>query len=205
MIRAALCLILFGFIAGCSGEDDQVMAAAAPAAGSAAAGAPGTADTGSTGGPVPAAAEDGIRVFFSPDGGCTAAILHEVKQAKATVHVQASDLTYKRIADSLREAHGRGVKVIVLIDETQQDKKHADSLAAAGVPVHVDAAHKTAHNKVILIDGRVIITGSFNFTKESEKSKAENLLVIAGKPRLAEAYERNFQDHLAHSTPLPAN
>lgn len=35
-----------------------------------------------------------------------------------------------------------------------------------------------AHNKVMVIDGRTVITGSFNFTKAAEESNAENLLVI---------------------------
>ena len=38
------------------------------------------------------------------------------------------------------------------------------------------------HNKIMLIDGDTIITGSFNFTKAAEESNAENLLVLRDKP-----------------------
>src|SRR5438270_12687138 len=42
-------------------------------------------------GPVaPAASEDGISVYFSPNGGCTAAILHEIDNAKESIFVQAA-------------------------------------------------------------------------------------------------------------------
>jgi phosphatidylserine/phosphatidylglycerophosphate/cardiolipin synthase-like enzyme len=36
----------------------------------------------------------------------------------------------------------------------------------------------TIHNKVVFIDGRTVITGSFNFTKAAKENNAENLLVI---------------------------
>jgi phosphatidylserine/phosphatidylglycerophosphate/cardiolipin synthase-like enzyme len=57
-----------------------------------------------------------------------------------------------------------------------------------------------AHNKVMVIDGLIVITGSFNFTKAAEESNAENLLVI-DDAQLAEKYAKNWQEHFAHSVP----
>ena len=62
----------------------------------------------------------------------------------------------------------------------------------------IDSAHAIAHNKVMIIDGETLITGSFNFTRAAEESNAENLLVIHDKP-LAVKYLRNWQDHARHS------
>ena len=53
----------------------------------------------------------------------------------------------------------------------------------------------------MLIDGRIIITGSFNFTDPSEDQNAENLLILRDKPTLFAAYESDFEKHLAHSDP----
>jgi phosphatidylserine/phosphatidylglycerophosphate/cardiolipin synthase-like enzyme len=44
----------------------------------------------------------------------------------------------------------------------------ADFTAHAGIPTYIDAAHSIAHNKVMIIDKLVVITGSFNFTKAAE-------------------------------------
>jgi phosphatidylserine/phosphatidylglycerophosphate/cardiolipin synthase-like enzyme len=55
-----------------------------------------------------------------------------------------------------------------------------------------------AHNKVIIIDGETVITGSFNFTKAAEENNAENLLVIHDK-KLAERYTKNWDEHAKHS------
>ena len=50
------------------------------------------------------------------------------------------------------------------------------------------------HNKVMIIGGEVVITGSFNFTKGAEENNAENLLVIRDK-KLAERYTKNWEEH----------
>ncbi len=49
-----------------------------------------------------------------------------------------------------------------------------------------------------MIDGAVVITGSFNFTKAAEDKNAENLLVIRDRV-LAGRYIENWRDHAGHS------
>jgi phosphatidylserine/phosphatidylglycerophosphate/cardiolipin synthase-like enzyme len=53
---------------------------------------------------------------------------------------------------------------------------------------------------VMIIDGEVVITGSFNFTKQAEQANAENLLVIRDQP-IAEKYTENWRAHAEHSEP----
>ena len=50
----------------------------------------------------------------------------------------------------------------------------------------------------MVIDGLVLITGSFNFTKATEEKNAENLLIIRDK-ELADKYIANWKLHEAHS------
>ncbi len=119
-------------------------------------------------------------VYFSPKGGCANAIIRELDKAKTTILVQAYSFTSAPIAKGLLNARKRGVKVEVILDKSQRTKKYspADFMANQGIPIKIDAEHAIAHNKVIIIDGRIVITGSFNFTKAAEESNAENLLVI---------------------------
>jgi phosphatidylserine/phosphatidylglycerophosphate/cardiolipin synthase-like enzyme len=141
-----------------------------------------------------------VEVYFSPQGGCTAAVVKELDAATATVLVQAYSFTSAPIAKALLEAHKRGVKVQVILDRSQRTEKYseADFLHNVGIPVKIDAKHAIAHNKVMVIDGQTVITGSFNFTKEAETSNAENLLVIRS-PELAARYTANWEAHAAHS------
>ena len=151
----------------------------------------------------PAAIDDDIAVFFCPDGGALAAIAEQINSAKRSLDVQAYLLTTKDIAGPIARAHERGVKVRVIMDKAKAGDEYsaATYLANAGVPVWLDSEHKEAHNKVMLIDGQTIVTGSFNFTRAADEQNAENLLVIDGKPKLFAAYKKNFETHLKHSKP----
>jgi phosphatidylserine/phosphatidylglycerophosphate/cardiolipin synthase-like enzyme len=71
------------------------------------------------------------------------------------------------------------------VDKSQRTEKYssADFVAHAGIPTYIDAKHAIAHNKIMVIDGYEILTGSFNFTKAAEENNAENLLVILDASR----------------------
>jgi len=139
-------------------------------------------------------------VHFSPNGHCTQAIVQQLDKAKTSILVQAYSFTSAPIAKALLNAHKRGVKVQVILDKSQRREKYssADFLAHAGIPTLIDAAHAIAHNKVVVLDGDTVITGSFNFTRAAEEKNAENLLVIKGKT-LAEKYTENWREHAGHS------
>ena len=141
-----------------------------------------------------------IAVYFSPKGGCTEAVVSELNKAQKSVLVQAYSFTSKPIAEAIVKAGKRGVTVEVILDKSQRTEHYseADFLAHAGIRTLIDAAHAIAHNKVMVIDGATVITGSFNFTKAAEESNAENLLVIQDK-ELAEKYVANWHKHEYHS------
>lgn len=141
-----------------------------------------------------------MEVYFSPRDGATAAIVREIGQARSEIRVQAYSFTSAPIAEALLKAHRRGINVAVILDKSQRTQKYSSStfLANARIPTYIDAEHAIAHNKIIIIDRAVVITGSFNFTKAAEERNAENLLVIRSK-ELAKLYLDNWQQHRDHS------
>src|ERR1035437_1609406 len=143
---------------------------------------------------------DEIQVYFSPQGGCTEAVVANLDKATNTVLVQAYSFTSAPIAKALVDAKKRGVKVQVILDKSQRTERYssADFVQRAGIPTFIDAKHAIAHNKIMVIDGETILTGSFNFTKAAEEHNAENLLVIQDAA-LAAKYTANWQAHLKHS------
>jgi phosphatidylserine/phosphatidylglycerophosphate/cardiolipin synthase-like enzyme len=146
--------------------------------------------------------EGSVTAYFSPNGGAADALVEEITKARQTILVQQYELSLPSVKTALIAAHQRGVKVTVIldVDELKDDGKTPDTFTAAGVPVFIDAMHNSAHNKILVLD-QTVITGSMNMTGKSDKSNAENLLVIHGFPKLVEAYRQNFQLHLAHSRP----
>ena len=141
-----------------------------------------------------------LEVAFSPRPGRTEAIVKELNKAGNTVPVQAYTFTSAPIANALLNAHERGVNVEAILDKSQRTDLYSSAtfFYNAGIPVKIDAQHAIAHNKVIIIDGETVITGSFNFTKAAEENNAENLLVIHDM-KLAERYTENWKEHERHS------
>ena len=141
-----------------------------------------------------------IYFHFSPDGKPTAAIVAALDRAKTAIRVQAYSFTSEPIASALKQAHGRGVDVQVILDKSQPNQHYtaATFLTNAKIPVFIDSRHAIAHNKIIVIDASTVITGSFNFTKAAETKNAENLLIIESK-ELARVYLDNWEKHRRHS------
>lgn len=141
-------------------------------------------------------------IYFSPDGGCTDAIVREIARAKTSILVQAYSFTSPPIAGALVEAFRRGIRVTAVLDKSNLTGRYsaADYLKHNGVPTFIDSRHAIAHNKVMVIDSATVITGSFNFTKAAEENNAENLLILRSTS-LANQYTTNLEEHLRHSTP----
>jgi phosphatidylserine/phosphatidylglycerophosphate/cardiolipin synthase-like enzyme len=148
--------------------------------------------------PPPSAA-----AYFSPQGGCTEAVVRELRAARHEILVQAFSFTSDPITNALVDAKKRGVDVKILLDPANEDDRFSDlrTLLAQGLAPLTDAEHALAHNKVMVIDRRTVITGSFNFTNQAERENAENLLVLKDHRDLAAAYRRNFEAHRAHARP----
>jgi phosphatidylserine/phosphatidylglycerophosphate/cardiolipin synthase-like enzyme len=142
-------------------------------------------------------------VYFSPNGGARDAILEVVGNARQTILVQAYLLYSTRLAGALVRAHQQGVQVHVLLDANAQTHYPPSPavalLVGAGITVSLDDWHEWAHDKIMIVDGAVVITGSYNWTVAAERENGENLLVIRDS-RLARVYTEHWQRHAQHST-----
>lgn len=144
-----------------------------------------------------------VEVFFSPNGGTTEAVVQEIHSARQEIRVQAYSFTSKPIAKALIDARKRGVRIEAVLDKSNATAKYsaATFLYNANIPVMIDNRHAIAHNKIMIIDRKTLITGSFNFTAAAENKNAENLLVIKGNQKLTDQYIHNYDVHREHSKP----
>ena len=140
------------------------------------------------------------QVYFSPAGGATGAIIRQIGQARSEILVMAYAFRSQAIAQALIAAHQSGVKVEILMDksERQEGFTPATMAANAGIPVWLDGRHAAMNNRTIIIDHKIVVTGSFNFNLASEEMNAENLLVLPSA-ELAKAYRENWLMHQKHS------
>lgn len=134
-----------------------------------------------------------IELCFTPPAGCGKVISNLISKASKSIYVQAYSITSNEIVSALIAAHNRGVKVRILLDKSNLAGKYSKMriLKKSGISVWIDYMPSIAHNKVIIIDQRIVITGSFNFTKSADHSNAENVIIVHDK-QVANRYLRNW-------------
>ena len=140
-------------------------------------------------------------VCFTPGQDCTSLIIKSIVQAKQSIYVQAYSFTSAVIAQALVEAKRRGVDVEVILDKSQSKTNKYTSATFFinnSIPTWIDYRPAIAHNKVMIIDNKTVITGSFNFTKAAQFKNAENLIII-NDTELAHTYLRNWNARQAMS------
>jgi len=142
----------------------------------------------------------GVRatLAFSPAGDSEQLILRAIAAAQHEILVQAYSFTNRRIISALGKARARGVNVRVILDKTDTQPYEgrepvAAVIRAERIPVWVDSKVNIAHNKVMVLDDKSVITGSYNFTYSAEYDNAENLLYFRDAPQLAKAYADNWR------------
>jgi phosphatidylserine/phosphatidylglycerophosphate/cardiolipin synthase-like enzyme len=121
-----------------------------------------------------AVAEAETRVYFSPpmpgEQRVAEYILSAINGAQKEILVQQYQLTETRIILAMCEVKQRDVAVVAILDKSNHSPNKAGRgarmLRAAGVPVHFDPV-SIAHNKVLIIDGCMVIGGSFNLTQNA--------------------------------------
>ncbi|MCK4325743.1 phospholipase D family protein [bacterium] len=135
-----------------------------------------------------------ILVYFSPKGGCQGAIVKQVNEAKSEILVAMYALTEGDISWALVKARERGIDIKVVLDQAQRTQKYAKGrfLSKKGVPVRYENRSGLLHHKFAVIDNKIVITGSFNWTASAESRNNENLLIITSE-ELAQEYKREFR------------
>ncbi len=145
-----------------------------------------------------------IEVAFSPNNGVTTTVVKALSEAQKTILVSAYSFTSKDIAEALLTAKKRGVEVNIILDKSQVSQKYSSStfFSNQGFSLRIDIKHAIYHDKVMIIDGKMVITGSFNFTKAAETKNAENLLVLRDNPELAKLYTEDWWVNWQQAIPL---
>lgn len=153
-----------------------------------------------------------VSSFFSPqDRPLTEQVRPLIQAAREQIDVAVFFLTHKHVAQDLIDAHNRGVRIRVVLDATaalNEYSKH-EILRAAGIPVKIEPWGGKMHAKSAVIDGRIVIGGSMNWTSAGERGNDENTLVIRSV-RHAAQYQAWFDtlwesidERWLHARPVP--
>lgn len=136
-----------------------------------------------------------IEVFFSPDDVPRVRLLALLRQAQDEVLVLAFNWTDDGLTQALLERAAQGVTVRGVFDATQVQRSQGNdyaTLRAAGLAVRLDGNPDAMHHKVLIVDGRWVVTGSYNFTRSAAERNDENLVII-DSPEVAAAFRAEFE------------
>ena len=136
-----------------------------------------------------------IQYAFSPSDGIRNIILEELSQAQKSVDVMAFSFTNNDLALKLAELIRRGVRVRCVFDNGQAGSKYSRKsyLRKAGALVY-PSPNRTGkmHHKVIIIDNKTVITGSYNYSRNAEELNDENIVILRC-PAIAHYYTKEFK------------
>lgn len=135
-----------------------------------------------------------IQVYFSPNGGCQEAVISEIRKASQSIDIAMYYLSSKEIAQALVKAQENNVRVRIVLDQGQEIESASKSgyLVKHGFDLRYHLGFGLMHNKFAIIDGKSLITGSFNWTLTAQERNEENLLVISDQATI-EKYKQRFE------------
>lgn len=143
-----------------------------------------------------------VEVYFSPDDGAAARILQLIQQAQRSIHVLAFSFTSDEIGEAMRQ-QAIFVNFYGVMDSgqvTSNTGSEYDVFRAMGMDMRLDGDDGLMHHKVIILDQRIVIFGSYNFTASAETRNDENLVII-DNPAVAAAFLSEFWRVYAQATP----
>lgn len=131
---------------------------------------------------------------FSPGESCRRKIRELCRQARCSVDICVYTISDDQLSEEIVACHRRGIVVRVISDNDKQFDEGSDIqwLQRQGVPLRIDDSPYHMHHKFALFDGRLLLNGSFNWTRSATTGNEENLLVI-DHPALLAAYAAEFE------------
>lgn len=147
-----------------------------------------------------------IQVLFSPEDGVVNRIIEYVQEAQVSIRFLAFSFTDYPLANAMIQRAAAGVDVKGVYEKVGSDGEGAEMVTflCAQVPVRQDGNGSFMHDKLIIVDNRIVITGSLNFSSSADEANDENVIIV-DNPEIAALYLQEFERIWALATdPDPA-
>ncbi|MFW5752027.1 MAG: phospholipase D-like domain-containing protein [bacterium] len=119
------------------------------------------------------------------------ALIELIGSAQEEVLGAFYDLTSHDVVSALIQAHKRGVQVKLVIESDNTGEETISKLVSCGIPVVGDQRSGLMHNKFIIIDKKLVWTGSYNLTHNGAFRNNNNAIVINSSD-LADVFHSEF-------------
>lgn len=147
--------------------------------------------------PHPTLTIDGTRVdtFFSPDDRVLSALIPLLSSAEESILFMAFSFTSNELGELVRTKVGEGLTVRGVMDDGQIRSNQGtefDPFRQAGMEVLIDGIDGQMHHKVFIVDEKIVVLGSYNFSRAADERNDENLLIVYDE-QIAEQFLREFE------------
>ena len=140
---------------------------------------------------------DGTKIYayFAPENDVISALVEYIRQARQSIYFMAFSFTHDKLGNAMKERFQAGIDVRGVFETRGSNTSYSEypSMKRLRIPVMQDTNKWILHHKVIIIDGRTVITGSFNFSQNAATTNDENLLILDGNTAIAQLYTEEFQ------------
>jgi len=147
--------------------------------------------------PHPSVIIDGtdVKNYFSPDDGVLNALVPLLNSAQQSIYFLAFSFTSNELGDIVREKAAAGLTVQGVMEDEQVKSNQGteyDPFKQAGLDVRIDGNDGQMHHKVFIIDEKIVVLGSYNFSQSAETRNDENILIIYDEA-IAKEFMKEFK------------
>lgn len=135
-------------------------------------------------------------VYFSLFDDPESIIIENIDKAKESINIAMYTFTDSDIAYAIVKAKNKGVDVKIYLDKQEVNAQYSKSrfFVNEGIEkIRISSNNYIMHNKFAVIDNKIVITGSYNWTASAAERNDENLLVIDDE-KIVKQYHDYFYD-----------
>ncbi|MBC6478531.1 MAG: hypothetical protein GDA56_12870 [Hormoscilla sp. GM7CHS1pb] len=134
-----------------------------------------------------------VTVLFGSEDNVADALIAEIGKAQKSIKFMAFSFTDDGMGKAMMARANQRVKLEGIFETRGSETKYSElpGFFCEGISVRQDGNSRTFHHKVIVLDKKTVITGSFNFSNNANKSNDENVVIVEN-PQIASLYLQEF-------------
>ena len=139
--------------------------------------------------------------YFAPEDGVEKAVVAKLAEAQQQIAFMAFVFTSEPIAEIMGKRLAAGATVRGVVEKRSAGSNYSRHkyLNERGADIYIDGNPNTMHHKVIVVDGELVMTGSYNFSASAEEKNDENLIMIHS-PEIAAIFLEEIDRVIAAGT-----
>lgn len=116
--------------------------------------------------------------YFSPGYDCLNTINKHIQNCQSNLNICVFTISDDRIRSEIVDALHRGVEVRIISDDDKMNDRGSDInyLSQHGAHIRIDNSPHHMHHKFAIFDDKIVLSGSYNWTRSAAEYNHENII-----------------------------